>query len=77
MHDGVAGCVRVSEANGCGSRKSYWDIVRSVEVARTVKGADDGANERERNGLSDDVIVFAHTPCSKSHDRMVESKLQL
>jgi len=57
MHEGVAGCVKVTEAKGCGSRKSYCDTVRSVDDARSVDGADDGAKESARKGRSDDVIV--------------------
>jgi hypothetical protein len=55
MQEGVAGCVRVSEANAWGSRKSYCDTVRSVDDARTVEGAEDGPRDSERKGRSEDV----------------------
>jgi hypothetical protein len=58
MHEGVAGWVRVTEATGCGSRKSYCDIVRSVDDARSVEGADDGAKESARKGRSEDVCSY-------------------
>jgi len=77
MQEGVAGCVRAREDTGYDSRKSYWDIVRSVDEAKTVEGADDGANEIDRKGRSDAVTVFVQMPCSKSHDLTVESKPQL
>jgi hypothetical protein len=58
MHEGVAGWVRVTEATGCGSRKSYCDIVRSVDDARSVEGADEGAKESARKGRSEDVCSY-------------------
>ena len=57
IDDGVAGCIRVATddvvADVSPTRRSYWQIVRSVEAASTLCPGDKTA--RSRNGFDDAV----------------------